>query len=150
MKYTVYYCSKNICKDLMLYTPSYSTASNISKIPEKMYSSSKSSIIEFLKAFWEDEGCITIKGQILARIKSKKIRNQLLDFHKIVGLDCFSYDCSDGAYGIRISSKTSSIIKFASSICFEKSKIVRGFNVGFLKRDLFNEIYKDRINMKGR
>lgn len=137
-KYTVYFCSKRLCSDLFKYTPSYSTASKKSKIPNKVFNSSNEEISEFLRSFWEDEGCVTIKGEILGRIKSKKVRDQLFKLHKMLDIDCKKYNCSDNMFGIRITRREDNLKKF-EKICFEKSRIVRGFNVGELKKSLFHK-----------
>lgn len=135
-KYTVYFCSKRLCLDLFKYTPSYSTSSKKAKIPNKVFSSSNEEISEFLRAFWEDEGCVTIKGEILGRIKSKKVRDQLFKLHKMLDINCRKYNCSDNMFGIRIIRRNDNLKKF-EKVCFEKSRIVRGFNIGKLKKSLF-------------
>ena len=53
------YCySKLAVKDLLKYTPSYSTAKSNNKIPTEIMESRDELKIIFLRAFWDDEGCV--------------------------------------------------------------------------------------------
>ena len=144
IKYTVYFCCKRLCDDLRKYSPSYSTVDKISQIPEKVFYSNKEEIRNFLRAFWEDEGCITIKGEILGRIRSRKIRNQLLILHLKVGVECSSYDSSDDMYGLRIYKNEENIKRF-NKIGFGNAVIIRGFNKGVKKQELFERLCLKKV-----
>lgn len=142
-KYTVCYFYKKICDDLHRYTPSYSTASKKCIVPNKIMMASDRIKREFLRTFWEDEGCVTVGGEIIGRIKSEKVRDQLLSLHSQLGIRCSPYSCSDGLHGIYIKKTRGNPSKFDLEIGFRRSIIVRGKNVGVSKRELFKKLYPD-------
>ncbi|MCD6477255.1 MAG: hypothetical protein J7K26_03830 [Candidatus Aenigmarchaeota archaeon] len=144
-KYTVAYSSKKLCEDLKKYSKSYNSTSNMTKAPKKVFISDKKIIKEFIRTFWEDEGCITINGEILGRIKNKGLRDDLLILHRKVGIACSPYNCSDGAFGIRIIINKENLNKF-KSVSFKEAMIVRGNNKGMLKKKLLERIYRHYLN----
>jgi len=139
-KITACYFFTEISDDLHRYSKSFSTALEVAEIHKKIIFGSLNFKKVFIRAFWEDEGCITIDGDIIGRIKSKKIRDQLVKLHRDTGIECTPYDCSDNCFGIYIKRSRDNINKF-KKIGFEHSIIVRGKNIGMKKRDLFNRIY---------
>ena len=144
-KYTVTYCSTKLCRNLLNWVPSRSMNSTKAVSPVNLFSSSPRVISEFLRAFWEDEGCITIGGELLGRIKNKELSTQLVALHQLLGIDATLYTCSDGAYTVRIKRNKQNIRAFRS-VAFKDALIVRGLNKGMLKRDLFNKLFSNYLS----
>lgn len=145
-KYVVWYCYTTLCKDLYVYAPTYSTASSECIIPEKIMSASGEIVAKFLRTFWEDEGCVTVGGDVIGRIKSRKVRNQLLSLHSRLGIKCSSYSCSDGLHGIYVKRSADNLRRFDEEVGFRHSIIVRGENVGVKKRQLFLKIIEQKYS----
>ena len=146
-KYTVSYFYMEIVEDLLRYVKSFSTNSHSASIPKKVIDGSTKFKREFLRAFWEDEGCVTIDGDILGRIKSEKIRDQLVKMHHQLGIRCTPYDCKDGAFGIYIKRSKKNLVLF-KNVGFEHSIITRGKNIGVKKISLFENIYHHYLTTK--
>jgi len=140
-KTIVNYYYSEIIDDLKKYAKSFSTVSKVAAIPKQIMNATKEFKREFIRIFWEDEGCITIDGDIIGRIKSKKVRDQLIKLHKNLGIECTPYDCSDGAFGIYIIRNPTNLNKF-KYVAFKFSLIARGKNRNMRKIDLFNQIYR--------
>lgn len=145
--YVVDYYSKKICDDLYRYTPTYSTKDDRCTVPnEIMKSKDKRLIQEFLRSFWEDEGSISHNGWIRAKIKGRKIRDQLMLLHRRLGIKVSPYEEKlDGTSGIYVIIDGDNIRKFAD-ISFKKSLVVRGMNKGKLKFDVLNSICKRHLH----
>lgn len=140
--HVVDYYSKKICDDLYRYAPTYSTKDDQCTVPaEVLESENKRLIQEFLRSFWEDEGSISYNGWIRAKIKGRKIRDQLLLLHRKLGIKASPYEENlDGSSGIYVIIDGDNLRKFAE-ISFKKSHVVRGKNKGKLKFDVLNSIY---------
>ncbi len=139
-KFQVAFCSKRLCNELFNYSKSFNSTSNLTIIPKLVFNSEDKIIIEFLRAFWEDEGCITYKGELLARLKNKGLIKQLSSLHNLLGIEHSLYSCSDGAWGIRILRNGKNLKRF-NLIRFRYALVSRGQNVGILKKNLFEKIY---------
>ena len=139
-KYTTYYFYTTVCNDLLKYTPSYSTASLQCYVPLEIITASDEVVSEFLRNFWEDEGCVTIKGDILGRLRNKSIRNQLILLHRRLGINCSPYSCSDSMYGIYIKRSPENLAKFDAKVGFRNSVVVRGKEICG-KRERFLKLF---------
>ena len=92
--------SKNAVIDLLSYTPSYSTKEiTEAMVPNDIMNGPKEIKIAFLKAFWNDEGCIVcdrvidkrgythFSRQLEGSTENDNVRIGLLKLHKDIGLD---------------------------------------------------------------
>jgi len=98
--YIVRFCSKELVKDLLRYSPSYSTSPNsLARIPKEILNGNKDIKRDFLKAFWDDEGAILFynvpgkkyplhqKQKLEAFCANNVVLNELLQLHKDLGID---------------------------------------------------------------
>jgi len=139
--HVVDYYSKVVCDDLYRYTPTYSTNDDQCTVPtEILESGNKKLIQEFLRSFWEDEGSISHDGWIRAKIKGRKIRDQLLLLHRKLGIETSPYEEADGSSGIYVIISEDNLKKF-TEISFKKSIVVRGKNKGRLKFEVLGSLY---------
>lgn len=140
--YTICYYARNLTDDLLSIIPTFSTKSEDCVLPRQFFELIPEQIEVFLRTFWEDEGCITIQGEILGKTSNLKLRDQLLRLHTLIGVQCGKFiDRAGNAYGIRVKISKSNLLNFDSKVGFRRSIIARGINVGTNKRQLFNEIY---------
>jgi hypothetical protein len=144
-KYTVDFCSKELSKRLRSYLPSQTAHSLFARAPVELFSSDACVVSEFLRAFWEDEGCVTIGGSILGRIMNKPLRDDLLKLHAMLDISVSPYNCADGAYGVMVNRNRDNIRAF-QSVSFKDSVICRGLNKGMLKKDLFNKLFHSYLH----
>jgi hypothetical protein len=130
--YKITFSSKLIFEDLKKYFNSYSTK-NVSKIPTEIMNSSKNIKLEFLRAFWEDEGSITANGRLMADQKNKRIIHQLIKLHKKFNLNlklCKYNDYTGTMYKIYLLKNKDNLINFYNLNLFDKSTVTRGKNIG--------------------
>lgn len=140
--YEVCFCSKRAYIDLHRYMPVYSTSSKNSILPKWILALPEDLKIEFLRAFWCDEGCIASDGKIHGKSKSRRIIEQIASLHKSLGIDCTIWkDNVSKNFAVYVKKKSSNVEKF-SKIGFGNGVITRGRYIGESKQNLFLNIYK--------
>lgn len=144
--FTVCFNYRELADFLFSFTKSYSTSSKECKIPEIIFNSGFNGICEFLRTFWEDEGCIKSDGSICGKTKNKRIAQQIMVLHKKVGLGVtLWYDSFNKAYDVRLKIDNANLKKFIKLIGFRHSLVCRGKYAGMKKLEVFNLIYKNKI-----
>lgn len=140
--YKITFKSKLIFEDLQKYFTSYSTSNESIFIPKKIIKADKKIKLEFLKAFFEDEGSISFKGRIMGDLKSEKIIKQIVELLKEFGLEfrLCRYDQYTGyMYKIYLPKKQENLKKFYNLGLFEKAIVTHGHNLGRKKLDVLKE-----------
>jgi LAGLIDADG-like domain len=95
----------------------------------------KCASIQFLKAFWDDEGCITTdRLRIHGALMSENMIDDIIYLHRKLGIQCAKWkNSSNGSYVISIVNNRANINKFADTINFEFSLITKGKSKGKFK-----------------
>ena len=143
--YEVIFRSKLMYEDLIDYFPSYSTSNNTIEIPKIIMENEDNLKLEFLRAFWEDEGSISHTGRLMADLKSEKVINQLATLHKYFGLKYYLYKYKEYTgymYKISLSRTKENTIRFYSLGLFDKAIITHGHNVRKTKKEVLKEAIK--------
>jgi len=144
--YKVRFISKEAYDDLMKYTSSY-YSSKLEKIPSFIEKGSKLTKLEFLRAFWEDEGSISTKNRnkVSADLKSHTFILFLSKFLKEIGINhnLVGYFIKDIKYYkiyLRINKKNLSL--FQKYKLFNFAIASKGEKAGLRKKDLLNNLIK--------
>lgn len=78
-------------EDLLKYTPAYSTESEMATIPAEILDSNAKLKKVFLRAFWDDEGSVTIDKNnvrlLQATCPNNRVRKQLIEMHREFDID---------------------------------------------------------------
>lgn len=100
---------------------------------------------EILRAFWEDEGSVTVGGNIIGSIKNRELRGQLLVLHKRMGIDVSSFvDRVNGMFGVYVRRSRPNLLHFDLTAVFRKSIVTQGHRTGSTKRSFFLEYLSQR------
>lgn len=135
------YYYTDISRHLLQYSPTYNTSIDKVEIPKFIFKLPKSLICEFLRTFWDDEGCVKSCGDVTAKIKSKNFADSLCKLHEVVEIKIKRYyDIKNAAYELYIPKHSSNLLKFRDTIGFKNAITHRGKNVGIYKTDLLNRI----------
>lgn len=140
--YKVSFSSKEFYNDLLKYSLSYSTSKEETTIPKEILGGNKEVKIEFLRAFWQDEGSISSIGRISGDLKSKKVINQIIDLHKEFGLNLklIKYLNKNGfIYKVYLLKSKENLERFCNLRLFDKSIITHSKNLGKRKFDVLLE-----------
>ncbi|MBI4158643.1 LAGLIDADG family homing endonuclease [Candidatus Woesearchaeota archaeon] len=142
--FRVKYFSKMLYQDVKKYSSSYSTR-DMKHIPFKILNGNKNIKLEFLRAFWEDEGSITVKNRfkISADLKSYTFIRQLGTLHKQLGIDygISEYTQKDQQYyKLFLKVNRNNIKKFFDLGLFNLSIVSKGENAGLRKSYILNRI----------
>lgn len=142
--YRVRYNSKNLYEDLIKYTPSYSTASKSIKIPLQIKQASLDIRKEFIKAFWEDEGSVSlVSRKVNGDLKSYEIITWIGELLKKLGLkyNIINYNQKGGIYyKIYLSIRKENLKLFKSYNLFELSRICKGRYIGYKKSEMLGKL----------
>lgn len=141
--YRVKYNSKKIYNDLLGYTPSYSTSNKLAKIPISIIDGTKRIKIEFLRTFWDDEGCISKQGALSGSSNSYTIIRQLAKLHEELGfrvsLGSYISKRYNLCYRLRLSKKNNSFKKFYNYKLFTDSIAAKGSFIGVKKINILKQ-----------
>jgi len=140
--FKVTFYSKEIYEDLLRYSNSYSTSKEETSIPELIFKESRDIKLEFLRAFWEDEGSISAVGRIMADLKSERVIKQIMKLHEEFSLSfkLISYKKDDQCfYKIYLSKSQENLEKFYDLNLFGKSVITHGINAKRRKVEVLKE-----------
>ena len=72
---------------LMQIAPTFSTSKD-ARVPKIIFEASPSVKSAFLRAFWDDEGCISNDGTLIGVSKSEPMIDDLISMHEGLGIDC--------------------------------------------------------------
>jgi len=134
--------SKYLYVDLMNYFKSYSTSNLSIMVPNSIINSNRNIKLEFLKAFFEDEGSISATGRLMGDLKSKKIIKQLGDLLKEFGFKfgiCSYKEPTGYMYKIYLSKTKDNLINFLRLGLFEKAIVTHGKNKGKTKLEVLKK-----------
>jgi hypothetical protein len=121
----VEFFSKRAVEDLLRYSLSYSTLNDLS-LPRGITRNRKF-IRAFLRAFWEDEGCIDYAGRLIAKSKSRRLIHDIQMLHQKFGISCsIWFDSRSNVYGIYVRKNSENFHRFSEKIGFGSSVITRG------------------------
>lgn len=141
-----FYCKK-LYFHLLNYSNSFSTKNEIG-IPDLIKQGFDECKIQFLKAFWDDESCIDVRGRLSGCSKSEKMIFDLVELHAQFGIICTKSKNLKGISVLRILNNSRSI--FAEKINFDFGIICRGYNKGRLKKDVLNSFIDGPVAQSGR
>ncbi len=114
----------------------------------------KKATIQFIKAFWDDEGCITTgRLRIHGALMWENMIDDLIYVHRKLGIECTKWKNSyNGSFVINITNNSDNIRKFSKVINFEYSLITKGKSKGKLKKELLQrkiEKYSNALKNNG-
>ncbi len=143
--YRIKYSSKRLYHDLLKYNWSYSTSTKGLKTPELIVEGSKALKLEFLRAFWEDEGSVSIKNRnkISGDLKSLEILQEIREMLKSLEIDTniSSYKKKGEIYYklyLKINKKN--IRTFKKLKLFDKGIAAKGENAGLKKSEILSRL----------
>lgn len=137
----IIFTSKRAVEDLLRYSPSYSTSNDLS-LP-KGITCSRKFIRAFLRAFWDDEGCIDHAGRLIAKSKSKRLIYDIQRLHQGLGISCsIWFDSRSMVYAIYVRKNFENFRRFSEEIGFSSSVITRGRFSGYNKGTVLESILK--------
>ncbi len=133
--------SKQLCDFLFSYSPSFSTSQGVG-VPAQIISSPKRVRASFLRAFWDDEGCISADGDLSGSSVSEKMIEDLVKMHLAFGIRCCKHSPrTRKIFEVYVNRGHTNFRAFAQKIGFSNSLVVRGKNMGRLK----NEVLAERL-----
>tara|TARA_Y100000310_G_scaffold3264_1_gene4170 strand:- start:2987 stop:3466 length:480 start_codon:yes stop_codon:yes gene_type:complete len=133
--YVIYYNYTEISKFLFKFTETFSTSNKKSvTLLEFINNLEKEEIHEFLKTFWDDEGCVKVCKDITAKTKSENVAQNISKLHKKVGIKTNVYrDSKNNAYEIYLIRNKDNISEFKDKVGFQYGVISRGNFKGLSK-----------------
>lgn len=141
--YVVHYNYKKINDYLLKISSSFSTSKNCSsKTINYVYKLDKHKISEFLKTFWDDEGCIKSCKDITAKTKSKIVAYALRCLHKKIGIIVNIYwDSKNDAYEIYLVKNKNNLNIFRKLVGFPHGVVCKGKFKGLYKSEVFKILF---------
>ena len=140
--FKVTFYSKEMYEDLLKYSSSYSTSKTETSIPELILKGNRDVKIEFLRAFWEDEGSISAVGRIMADLKSERVIKQIIVLQEERGLSfklILYHKDNKELYKIYLPKSLENLEKFQDLNLFGNSIITHGVNSKRRKEDVLKE-----------
>lgn len=135
--------SKRIVGDLSRYSQTYSTSDDVG-LP-KGIRGKREFTCAFLRAFWEDEGCISFDGVLTSSSKSRRLAREILVLHNKLGITCSTYK-SGVCHVIRIKKTLENYLRFQERIGFGESVITRGKLICLKKSEVLSDfLYTHRF-----
>jgi len=128
---------------------SYSTSEN-ARIPNCIMISTFPIKTAFLRAFWDDEGCISNDGVLVGSSNSENMIEDLITLHLELGIECKKNitkpENREPHYRIVIKNTSDNFHEFIEKIGFQYAIVTRGYNIGKYKKavlaEKFNQKYK--------
>ena len=140
--YATYVCSKIICDDIRRFILNSDMRSRQMLIGEILNENEKIAA-EIARAFWEDEGSISIEGNLIGEIKNKSLRDQLIKLHEKLGIQVTPYhDRTYDCYGIYVKRESRNLTRFCEKIGFRYGIVTAGKLAGRKKLDAFLKHYE--------
>ncbi len=124
--YEIFACSKIMCDDIRKFIVNGDTRSRQMLI-EEIEREDESIIAEIVRAFWEDEGSISIKGNLIGEIKNELLRDQLIKLHSKLGIQVTPYiDRTYNCHGIYVKRKRNNLAIFCEKAGFRYGIVTTG------------------------
>jgi hypothetical protein len=140
--YEIYACSKVMCDDIRRFILN-SDIRNRQMLKEEIENENEQIIAEIARAFWEDEGSISIEGNLIGEIKNKSLRDQLIKLHDKLSIQVTPYtDRTYDCYGIYVKRERKNLARFCEKIGFRYGIVTAGKRVGCKKLDVLLEQYE--------
>ena len=140
--YEIYACSKIMCDDIRRFMLNADIRSR-QMLTEEIENENESIIAEIARAFWEDEGSISIKGNLIGEIKNRSLRDQLIKLHEKLGIQVTPYyDRTYDCYGIYVKRERTNLTRFCKKIGFRYGIVTAGKLAGCKKLDVFLNHYE--------
>jgi intein/homing endonuclease len=104
----------------------------------------------FLRAFWDDEGCISNSGSLTGTTVSEKMAIDLIALHKSFGIICgvekINKKKRNPCFRLIIRRSKENWQNFIENAGFEHGIITKGYNIGKHKKDILLEKFRRRYN----
>jgi hypothetical protein len=140
--YEIFACSKIMCDDIRKFVLNADTRSSQMLIKE-IESENEDIVAEIARAFWEDEGSISVEGNLIGEIKNKSLRDQLIKLHDKLGIQVTPYhDHTYDCYGIYVKRERINLTRFCQKIGFRYGVVTAGKRAGHRKSDVLLECYE--------
>lgn len=134
--------SKKAYNFLLTLSYSFSTTKNIG-VPKFIFESNNWVKSSFLRAFWDDEGCISNKGVLSGFSNSKKMIRDLVKLHTQLGIDCYMKSAkserSGFKYKILVRRRDDNFHNFFCDVGFQFGVVTKGYNIGKTKKEVLLE-----------
>lgn len=129
--YQVRFCSKKAVEDLLKHSPSYSNDKR-AMVPKEVMTADISLKSAFLRAFWDDEGCIDYRGRLISTCTAPNVLRQLALLHKELGIMVTLHKDY-------LEVRKSSFPRFVELVGFTDGvKVTRGHNKGRYKAQILH------------
>lgn len=139
--YEIFACSKIMCDDIRKFILNPDTRSRQLLI-EEIENENEDIVAEILQAFWEDEGSISVEGNLIGEIKNKSLRDQLIKLHEKLEIQVTPYhDRTYDCYGIYVKRERINLNRFCEKIGFRYGVVTAGKMAGRRKLDVLLECY---------
>lgn len=140
--YGVYACSKIICADIRRFMQRSDIRSK-QTLTEEIVNENEKIIAEIARAFWEDEGSISIKGNLIGEIKNELLRDHLIKLHEKLGIAVTPYyDRTYDCYGIYVQRERKNLTRFCEKVGFRYGIVTTGKMAGHKKLDVLLKHYE--------
>ncbi|MEK6958114.1 MAG: LAGLIDADG family homing endonuclease [archaeon] len=140
--YQVEAYSKRVYDYLVSISPTFSTSNNVG-IPEQILCSSYLVKAAFLRAFWDDEGCIADDGELSGTSKSERMIDDLIRLHGQLDIKCVKRIKTNPVYGdifhLVVKRNKTNFREFIEKVNFEHGIITKGHNIGKHKKHVLVE-----------
>lgn len=140
--YEIFACSKIMCDDIRKFILNADTRSRQMLI-EEIEDENENILAEIVRAFWEDEGSISVEGNLIGEIKNKSLRDQLIKLHEKLCIQVTPYhDRTYDCYGIYVKRERINLTIFCEKIGFRYGVVTAGKRAGRRKLDVLLEHYE--------
>lgn len=140
--YETYACSKIICDDIRRFMLNSDVRSR-QMLTGEIVDENEKIISEIARAFWEDEGSISIKGNLIGEIKNKPLRDQLIKLHERLDIQVTPYhDRTYDCYGIYVKREKRNLTRFCEKVGFRYGIVTAGKLAGRKKLDVLLKHYE--------
>lgn len=140
--YEIFACSKIMCDDIRKFILNPDTRSRQLLIKE-IEDENENILAEIVRAFWEDEGSISVEGNLIGEIKNKALRDQLIKLHEKLEIQVTTYhDRTYDCYGIYVKRERINLTRFCEKIGFRYGVVTAGKWAGRRKLDALLEYYE--------
>lgn len=140
--YEIFACSKIMCDDIRKFILNADARSKQLLI-EEIENENENILAEIVRAFWEDEGSISVEGNLIGEIKNKLLRDQLIKLHEKLEIQVTPYyDRTYDCYGIYVKRERINLTRFCEKIGFRYGVVTAGKRAGRRKLDVLLEYYE--------
>ena len=126
--------------------PTFSTSKG-ARVPDLIKTATTEIKASFLRAFWDDEGSISNRGDLTGASVSEPMIDDLIALHRALGIDSIKYMSSripKPVFYLIVRKNRANYQKFVERIGFEYATITKGHNIGKFKKDVLLEKYNER------